>query len=219
MTSSVWSGTASARPRARRVTCTASTRCRRSRPASTNLNVTLSNEWFFRTVFDHDLQARILAHYVKSVLAIGSVKACRWGRRFGTPVSARLPFIAGARDMVGSTLVSRADSRVGRKKMSGLWQPIGAHPAFAFRARGAGDLPCRRPLLYTALIAARVRERPLERRLITILAADLVGYSRLMAADEEGTIERLLIVRAEVVDPAIAAAEGRVVKTMATGCW
>jgi adenylate cyclase len=53
------------------------------------------------------------------------------------------------------------------------------------------------------------------RRLTTILAADLAGYSRLMAADEEGTIVRLRAARAELIDPAIAEAGGRVVKTMA----
>ena len=58
---------------------------------------------------------------------------------------------------------------------------------------------------------------PLDRRLTTILAADLVGYSRLMAADEEGVIERLRAVRAEVIDPALAEAGGRIVKTMGDG--
>ena len=59
--------------------------------------------------------------------------------------------------------------------------------------------------------------RPLDRRLTTILAADLVGYSRLMAADEEGVIARLRAVRAEVIDPALAEAGGRIVKTMGDG--
>lgn len=57
----------------------------------------------------------------------------------------------------------------------------------------------------------------MERRLTTILAADLVGYSRLMAADEEGVIRRLRAARAEVVDPALAEAGGRIVKTMGDG--
>jgi adenylate cyclase len=57
----------------------------------------------------------------------------------------------------------------------------------------------------------------MDRRLTTILAADLVGYSRLMAADEEGVIARLRLVRAEVVDPALAEAGGRIVKTMGDG--
>ena len=57
----------------------------------------------------------------------------------------------------------------------------------------------------------------MERRLTTILAADLVGYSRLMAADEEGVIARLRAARAEVIDPALAEAGGRIVKTMGDG--
>ena len=60
-------------------------------------------------------------------------------------------------------------------------------------------------------------DHPVERRLTTILAADLVGYSRLMAADEEGVIARLRAARAEVVDPALAEAGGRIVKTMGDG--
>jgi adenylate cyclase len=39
------------------------------------------------------------------------------------------------------------------------------------------------------------------RRLSAILAADVVGYSRLMGADEEGTLERLKVLRRELVDP------------------
>ncbi len=57
----------------------------------------------------------------------------------------------------------------------------------------------------------------MERRLTTIVAADMVGYSRLMAADEEGTLDRLRAARAEIVDPAIQVAGGRIVKTMGDG--
>jgi adenylate cyclase len=39
------------------------------------------------------------------------------------------------------------------------------------------------------------------RRLAAILAADVAGYSRLIGADEEGTLERLRSIRAEVIDP------------------
>ena len=42
------------------------------------------------------------------------------------------------------------------------------------------------------------------RRLAAILAADVVGYSRLIGDDEEGTLDRLRSIRAEVVDPTIA---------------
>jgi adenylate cyclase len=42
-----------------------------------------------------------------------------------------------------------------------------------------------------------------QRRLAAILAADVAGYSRLMGADEEGTVRRLKSVRAELTDPTI----------------
>jgi len=57
----------------------------------------------------------------------------------------------------------------------------------------------------------------MERRLAAILAADLVGYSRLMGADEEGTLARLNAVRSRTVDPAIAGHRGRIVKTTGDG--
>src|SRR5437763_1523716 len=49
------------------------------------------------------------------------------------------------------------------------------------------------------------------------LAADIVGYSRLMGADEEGTLARLKAVRRELVDPAIEEHNGRIVKTTGDG--
>src|SRR5258707_10007420 len=56
-----------------------------------------------------------------------------------------------------------------------------------------------------------------ERRLAAILAADVAGYSRLMGADEEGTLARLKALRAEVIDPRIAEHNGRIVKTTGDG--
>jgi TolB-like protein/class 3 adenylate cyclase/Tfp pilus assembly protein PilF len=56
-----------------------------------------------------------------------------------------------------------------------------------------------------------------ERRLAAVLAADVAGYSRLMGADEEGTLARLKAVRKAVVDPTIAAHRGRIVKTTGDG--
>ena len=50
-----------------------------------------------------------------------------------------------------------------------------------------------------------------QRRLAAILAADIAGYSRLMAADEAGTLAQLRRLRAEVIDPRIAAYQGHVV--------
>lgn len=60
-------------------------------------------------------------------------------------------------------------------------------------------------------------EKGIERRLAAILAADVAGYSRLMGADEEGTLARLKAARREVVDPAIGANGGRIVKTTGDG--
>ena len=55
------------------------------------------------------------------------------------------------------------------------------------------------------------------RRLAAILAADVTGYSRLMGADEEGTLERLKALRREITDPKIAEHNGRIVKTTGDG--
>jgi adenylate cyclase len=68
----------------------------------------------------------------------------------------------------------------------------------------------------------RLREGPLseervERRLAAILAADVVGYSRLMGADEEGTLAAMKVIRRELVDPRIVEHRGRIVKTTGDG--
>ena len=60
-------------------------------------------------------------------------------------------------------------------------------------------------------------EERVERRLAAVLAADVAGYSRLMGADEEGTLSRLKAVRKSLVDPAIASYRGRIVKTTGDG--
>src|SRR5215472_9037124 len=60
-------------------------------------------------------------------------------------------------------------------------------------------------------------EERVERRLTAILAADVVGYSRLMAADEEGTLAALKTLRSEVVDPKIKDHRGRIVNTAGDG--
>jgi len=57
----------------------------------------------------------------------------------------------------------------------------------------------------------------MERRLAAILAADVVGYSRLMGADEAGTLAALKAHQAELVDPTIAEYQGRIVKLMGDG--
>ena len=56
-----------------------------------------------------------------------------------------------------------------------------------------------------------------ERRLSAILSADVVGYTRLVRADEEGTLARFRAHRTELVEPKIAEYKGRIVKLMGDG--
>jgi adenylate cyclase len=56
-----------------------------------------------------------------------------------------------------------------------------------------------------------------ERRLAAVLSADMVGYSRLMEADEAGTLARLKTHRLELIDPAISKQRGRIIKTTGDG--
>ena len=60
-------------------------------------------------------------------------------------------------------------------------------------------------------------EQRVERKLAAILAADVVGYSRLMGADEEGTLKRLKSLRSAVFDPKIREHHGHIVKTTGDG--
>ena len=62
------------------------------------------------------------------------------------------------------------------------------------------------------MAAARV-----ERRLAAILAADIVGYSRLVERDEAGTLAAIKALRREVIDPLLAEHHGRIVKLMGDG--
>jgi class 3 adenylate cyclase len=68
-------------------------------------------------------------------------------------------------------------------------------------------------------MAARLAQEHINatRRLAAILAADIVGYSRLMEADEEATLARLKAHRRELIDPKIAERRGRIVKTTGDG--
>ena len=56
-----------------------------------------------------------------------------------------------------------------------------------------------------------------QRRLAAILAADVVGYSRLMQADEAGTLATLKLRRTEILQPLVGEHNGRVVKLMGDG--
>jgi adenylate cyclase len=62
-----------------------------------------------------------------------------------------------------------------------------------------------------------VSEEGVERKLTTILATDVVGYSRLMGEDEAGTLARLKSLRKELVQPKITGGRGRIVKLMGDG--
>ena len=57
----------------------------------------------------------------------------------------------------------------------------------------------------------------MERRLAAIMAADVVGYSRLIRADEEGTLAALKTLLTDLIDPKIASHHGRIVKLMGDG--
>jgi class 3 adenylate cyclase len=57
------------------------------------------------------------------------------------------------------------------------------------------------------------------RRFAAILAADVAGYSRLMGADEEGTLNRLPSIRADVIHSQIAGNRGCIVKRPVMVCW
>jgi adenylate cyclase len=54
---------------------------------------------------------------------------------------------------------------------------------------------------------------PDRRKLIAVLYADMVGYSRLIGLDDSGTLNRLRALRNHVIDPAIAEHGGRLVQT------
>ena len=62
-------------------------------------------------------------------------------------------------------------------------------------------------------------EREVERRLAAIVAADVVGYSRLMEADESGTMVQLKALLKELIEPKIAEYRGRIVKTTGDGIF
>jgi class 3 adenylate cyclase len=62
-----------------------------------------------------------------------------------------------------------------------------------------------------------MNDRAVDRRLTAILAADIVGYSRLMGIDEAGTLARLTRLRRDLIEPTVAGCRGRIVKTTGDG--
>jgi len=61
--------------------------------------------------------------------------------------------------------------------------------------------------------ASQMSEERVERRLPAIPAGDIADYSRLMGVDEEGTLDRIKVLRRELVDPKVKEHRGRIVKT------
>jgi adenylate cyclase len=70
---------------------------------------------------------------------------------------------------------------------------------------------------FTPIGISIVSTTPLERHLAAIVAADVAGYSRLMGADERGTLAALRAHRKELIDPLVAAHKGQIVKTTGDG--
>jgi adenylate cyclase len=60
-------------------------------------------------------------------------------------------------------------------------------------------------------------EQRVQRRLAAILAADVIGFSRLMETDEVGTLAALKARRRDVLDPLVAKQRGRIFKTLGDG--
>ena len=60
-------------------------------------------------------------------------------------------------------------------------------------------------------------EQRVQRRLAAILAADVVGYSRMVEIDEAGTVGRLMTLQVDLIQPVIKEEGGRVVKLMGDG--
>ena len=87
----------------------------------------------------------------------------------------------------------------------------------AVRRDGRGRSLVVLSLFWVASLGEAVEGERVKRRLAAIFAADVAGYSRLIGVDEEGTIARLRALRREVIDPAIAAHRGRIVKTTGDG--
>src|SRR5207247_8375686 len=105
---------------------------------------------------------------------------------------------------------ARLQHREGPRRRRGpaLRRPRHAHAPR--RARGVAALRGRG-------VNARMETQRIERRLSAVLAADVVGYSRLVGLDEEGTLARLRSIRLELIDPAIGEHRGRIIKTTGDG--
>jgi class 3 adenylate cyclase len=133
----------------------------------------------------------------------------------GVDVAIRLEALAEP----GGVCISRVVRDQIRDKLSCVFEDMGEH--------GFNNIV--RPVQVYALSAAAVASLPLPstakadrriiatRRLAAILAADVVGYSRLIGADEGSTLQALKTIRTELFDPMVATHNGRLVKTTGDG--
>src|SRR5437868_6867882 len=76
---------------------------------------------------------------------------------------------------------------------------------------------CRNPIMGSAMMILEEDDMVETRKIVAILVADVVGYSRLVGTDEDGTLSRLRGLRSDLIDPAAAAHHGRIVKRMGDG--
>jgi len=113
-------------------------------------------------------------------------------------------------------VIARARTTSDRTQ-SFAWSPVralGGHKAARLCYKGAVQAAAARVMSSPETAST---ERKPERRLAAVLASDVVGYSRLMEADEEGTLARLRRLREDIIDPAVARHRGRVFKAMGDG--
>src|SRR5258708_34257294 len=85
------------------------------------------------------------------------------------------------------------------------------------RPFSAIDRHCYRQAFKFSRLRWVLSDERVERRLAAVLAADVAGYSRLMGADEEGTLARFKAVRKAIVAPALAFYRGPIGKTAGDG--
>jgi TolB-like protein/class 3 adenylate cyclase len=134
----------------------------------------------------------------------------------GVDIASRLEELAEP----GGICVSEVVRDQIRDKLPYLFEDMGeqsfkniAHPvrAYAMSAAAVASLP---PVSSAPKPDKRIMST---RRLAAILAADVVGYSRLIGANEASTLQALKTIRAELLDPTIGAHNGRLVKTTGDG--
>jgi class 3 adenylate cyclase len=123
-----------------------------------------------------------------------------------------------AREVKTDVFTGAPRARVQRVLLRSLQlQPACHHPSGRVERQSSSERRAARALSLWPAPGGRRGDMSQTRRLAAILAADVAGYSRLMGADEEGTLERLKAMRRELLDPKIAEHHGRIVKTTGDG--